>query len=94
MEINVSCYILFFTGIFAYLNYLTPKTRREILDNLIAGLKRQEYRGYDSAGVAFDSIDGKNMTLVRRSGKVDVLVEAIAESTFTVYVRSTFIFLF
>lgn len=67
-------------GIFAYLNYLTPKTRREILDHLIAGLKRQEYRGYDSAGVAFDTIDGKNMTLVRRSGKVDVLVEAINES--------------
>lgn len=67
-------------GIFAYLNYLTPKTRREILDHLIAGLKRQEYRGYDSAGVAFDTIDGKNMTLVRRSGKVDVLVEAIKES--------------
>ncbi|XP_037049271.1 glutamine--fructose-6-phosphate aminotransferase [isomerizing] 2-like isoform X1 [Bradysia coprophila] len=67
-------------GIFAYLNYLTPKTRREILDHLIAGLKRQEYRGYDSAGVAFDTIDGKNMTLVRRSGKVDVLVEAISET--------------
>lgn len=70
-------------GIFAYLNYLTPKTRREILDHLIAGLKRQEYRGYDSAGVAFDTIDGKNMMLVRRSGKVDVLVEAITESMFS-----------
>jgi len=37
-------------GIFAYLNYLTPKTRKEILDILINGLKRLEYRGYDSAG--------------------------------------------
>ena len=37
-------------GIFAYLNYLTPKTRKEILDLLINGLKRLEYRGYDSAG--------------------------------------------
>ena len=37
-------------GIFAYLNYLTPKTRKEILDFLINGLKRLEYRGYDSAG--------------------------------------------
>lgn len=77
-------FLFYSTGIFAYLNYLTPKTRREILDHLIAGLKRQEYRGYDSAGVAFDTIDGKNMTLVRRSGKVDVLVEAIAESMVTV----------
>ena len=37
-------------GIFAYLNYLTPKTRKEIIDYLINGLKRLEYRGYDSAG--------------------------------------------
>ena len=40
-------------GIFAYLNYLTPKTRKEILDLLINGLKRLEYRGYDSAGKIF-----------------------------------------
>ena len=37
-------------GIFAYLNYLTPKTRKEIVTLLINGLKRLEYRGYDSAG--------------------------------------------
>ena len=37
-------------GIFAYLNYLIPATRQEILDILINGLKRLEYRGYDSAG--------------------------------------------
>ncbi len=43
-----------FTGIFGYLNYLTPRTRQFILDNLIKGLQRLEYRGYDSAGVAFD----------------------------------------
>lgn len=38
------------TGIFAYLNYLTPKSRKEILELLVVGLKRLEYRGYDSAG--------------------------------------------
>jgi len=38
-------------GIFAYLNYLTPKSRKEILDILIKGLRRLEYRGYDSAGI-------------------------------------------
>ncbi|CAG0880898.1 unnamed protein product [Cyprideis torosa] len=38
-------------GIFAYLNYLTPKTRQEILEMLVTGLQRLEYRGYDSAGV-------------------------------------------
>ena len=37
-------------GIFAYLNYGTPKSRKEIAQFLINGLKRLEYRGYDSAG--------------------------------------------
>jgi len=32
------------------LNYLTPQTREEILNILLNGLKRLEYRGYDSAG--------------------------------------------
>jgi len=41
------CFIL---GIFAYLNYLTPRAREEILSILLNGLKRLEYRGYDSAG--------------------------------------------
>ncbi|XP_055309071.1 glutamine--fructose-6-phosphate aminotransferase [isomerizing] 2-like isoform X3 [Sitodiplosis mosellana] len=64
-------------GIFAYMNYLTPKTRKEILDLLVTGLKRLEYRGYDSAGVAVDSNDGKDIVLVKRSGKVLMLEEAI-----------------
>lgn len=59
------------------MNYLTPKTRKEILDFLVTGLKRLEYRGYDSAGVAIDSNDGKDIVLVKRSGKVQVLEEAI-----------------
>lgn len=37
-------------GIFAYLNYLTEKKRSEIIDVLLNGLSRLEYRGYDSAG--------------------------------------------
>ena len=40
----------FTLGIFAYLNYLTPRAREEILTILLNGLKRLEYRGYDSAG--------------------------------------------
>lgn len=64
-------------GIFAYLNYLTPKSRKEILELLVTGLKRLEYRGYDSAGVAIDSGDGKNILLVKRSGKVQALEDAI-----------------
>ena len=51
--INFIIYVSFdvyLSGIFAYLNYLTPKTRREIIETLIKGLQRLEYRGYDSAG--------------------------------------------
>jgi len=40
-----------FSGIFAYLNYSCPHTREEIINILITGLKRLEYRGYDSAGM-------------------------------------------
>jgi len=38
------------TGIFAYLNYDTPRERQYILNALVVGLQRLEYRGYDSAG--------------------------------------------
>jgi len=61
------------TGILAYLNYLTPKSRQEMLDLLVTGLKRLEYRGYDSTGVAIDSPDNKNIVMVKRTGKVKVL---------------------
>lgn len=64
-------------GIFAYLNYLTPKTRKEIIDLLINGLHRLEYRGYDSAGIAIDTPEGKDISIVRKSGKVAFLEEEI-----------------
>jgi glutamine---fructose-6-phosphate transaminase (isomerizing) len=37
-------------GIFAYVNYLVEKDRKAIMDTLMNGLSRLEYRGYDSAG--------------------------------------------
>ncbi|CAN7993015.1 unnamed protein product, partial [Ixodes hexagonus] len=65
-------------GIFAYLNYLEPKTRREILEFLIKGLQRLEYRGYDSAGVAFDEdTTGNEISIIRKIGKVKVLEDSI-----------------
>lgn len=39
-------------GTFAYINFLTEKKRSEILEILLNGLARLEYRGYDSAGKA------------------------------------------
>ncbi|XP_062913055.1 glutamine--fructose-6-phosphate aminotransferase [isomerizing] 1-like [Mobula hypostoma] len=71
-------------GIFAYLNYHVPRTRREILETLIKGLQRLEYRGYDSAGVGIDGGNDKNwennahqILLIKKSGKVKALEDEI-----------------
>ncbi|KAK6261011.1 hypothetical protein SCA6_015485 [Theobroma cacao] len=42
-------------GTFAYLNYNVTRDRRFILEILFNGLRRLEYRGYDSAGISIDS---------------------------------------
>ncbi|XP_068166638.1 glutamine--fructose-6-phosphate aminotransferase [isomerizing] 1 [Antennarius striatus] len=71
-------------GIFAYLNYHVPRTRREILEILIKGLQRLEYRGYDSAGVGIDGgnvkdweSNAKSIQLIKQRGKVKALDEEI-----------------
>ncbi|CAJ0602976.1 unnamed protein product [Cylicocyclus nassatus] len=69
-------------GIFAYLNFLTPKTRSEIIDVLIKGLQRMEYRGYDSAGIAIGGDPGTpndETVLIRKAGKVSNLADSIKE---------------
>jgi len=60
-------------GIFAYLNFQTPQQRNEIIKKLLSGLKRLEYRGYDSAGIAIDN------HVFKETGKV-VNVESKIES--------------
>lgn len=53
--------------------------QRDVAEILVEGLRRLEYRGYDSAGVAV--IDHKNqLTRIRRLGKVQELVDAVEES--------------
>ena len=42
-------------GIFGYYNYQVARDRRTILEFLITGLRRLEYRGYDSAGICIDA---------------------------------------
>lgn len=42
-------------GIFGYYNFRVTRDRRAILEFLFTGLRRLEYRGYDSAGISFDS---------------------------------------
>ena len=47
-------------------------------DILIGGLKRLEYRGYDSAGVALERADGDGIDVFRRVGKVSGLESELA----------------
>jgi glucosamine--fructose-6-phosphate aminotransferase (isomerizing) len=49
---------------------------RNVVEILLEGLKRLEYRGYDSAGVALLDKEG-SLTRVRKVGKVKNLVEAL-----------------
>ena len=51
--------------------------QRNVTNILITGLKRLEYRGYDSAGVALVNANG--LQRVRRQGKVAALEEAVRE---------------
>uniref|UniRef100_A0A915M808 glutamine--fructose-6-phosphate transaminase (isomerizing) n=2 Tax=Meloidogyne javanica TaxID=6303 RepID=A0A915M808_MELJA len=75
-------------GIFAYLNFFTPKKRAEVIDILLQGLRRMEYRGYDSAGIAIDSSnsntadnkDQNNVGVFRKTGKVDALYDHIKDA--------------
>lgn len=53
--------------------------QRDVADILVEGLKRLEYRGYDSAGVAIVDIDNQ-LKRVRRLGKVHELAEALTIS--------------
>jgi len=60
-------------GIFAYLNYCTPKRRDEILTILVDALKKLAYKGYDSAGLAIDSALQDDVILIRNSGEISGL---------------------
>jgi glucosamine--fructose-6-phosphate aminotransferase (isomerizing) len=50
---------------------------RQALDVVIGGLRRLEYRGYDSAGVAV--VSGGRVSLRKRAGKLANLVAALGE---------------
>lgn len=67
-------------GIFGYINYLVEKDRRYILDTLVNGLSRLEYRGYDSAGLAIDGDKKGQVLSFKEVGKVSKLKELIEES--------------
>ncbi|MCW2478635.1 glutamine--fructose-6-phosphate transaminase (isomerizing) [Candidatus Symbiopectobacterium sp. NZEC135] len=52
--------------------------QRDISEILLEGLRRLEYRGYDSAGLAVVDAEG-HVARVRRLGKVQMLAQAVEE---------------
>lgn len=53
--------------------------QRDVAEILVEGLRRLEYRGYDSAGIA--TVDQNNqLASVKRMGKVKELAQALQET--------------
>ena len=52
----------------------------QVTDKLINGLLRQEYRGYDSSGLAVFGKDSNQVQTIKRAGKVSELEAAIKEN--------------
>ncbi|KAI9209901.1 uncharacterized protein BJ171DRAFT_557527 [Polychytrium aggregatum] len=75
-------------GIFAYLNYLVEKDRRYIINTLLTGLSRLEYRGYDSLAVNGDKEN--EFLIFREVGKVAAL-RAKIESQSTLDMNKKFL---
>jgi len=51
----------------------------QVTEKLINGLLRQEYRGYDSSGIAVFGKDSNQVNVVKRAGKVSELKNAMEE---------------
>ena len=58
-------------------------SEERIAEKLINGLLRQEYRGYDSSGLAVFGKDSNQVQIVKRAGKVSELQNAIQEIPMT-----------
>jgi glutamine---fructose-6-phosphate transaminase (isomerizing) len=52
--------------------------REDAVTGILAGLKRLEYRGYDSAGIVTN--DGRDLRVIKRAGKLGQLVKALDET--------------
>jgi glucosamine--fructose-6-phosphate aminotransferase (isomerizing) len=57
--------------------------KRDVVPVLLEGLKRLEYRGYDSAGVAVLNGGGRHLARLRTAGRVAELAKLADESRFT-----------
>ncbi len=54
-------------------------TNKPLAEKLIQGLLRQEYRGYDSSGLAVFSKDSNQIDIVKKAGKVLELKSALEQ---------------
>lgn len=68
-------------GIYAYLNFMKDKKLKDILLTLLAGLKKLEYRGYDSCGISFDTGDEytRKIVIAKSKGTVDNLTDLLKD---------------
>ena len=51
--------------------------KNDVLPVLISGLQKLEYRGYDSAGVAF--LESEELKVIKKKGRLDILSETLSE---------------
>ena len=56
---------------------------REVTGILLEGLRRLEYRGYDSAGMAVVAATNSHIDRIRRQGKVQELADAVSTEEFS-----------
>lgn len=68
------------------MNYGIGRTRNEVTNILLQGLRRLEYRGYDSAGLAIDGPED-TIVIVKSVGPVSALAQA-AHKRLTELVRN------
>lgn len=54
---------------------------RDVTKILLEGLKRLEYRGYDSAGIALIGKRGNKINVIKSAGKVNSLVQAVGKKS-------------
>jgi len=66
-------------GIFGYAHYGLAVDLHVVLEHLINGLRRLEYRGYDSAGLCVDANGPSDVAVIKSSGTVSRLAETVED---------------
>lgn len=66
-------------GIFGYANYGVSICQTDIIQTLVQGLRRLEYCGYDSAGLALDGDSPDDVIIVKAVGSINKLQISVDE---------------